>query len=98
MLFASPVNGASIDTDIVCNRGKYYMFFKTKDNGAGIKIAVSGKLTGDYLLLDKYVQRTNDPVEGVGVFKLNNGEGYLMMYDVYSKGRYHLQKTLRTSK
>ena len=93
VLFASPVNGASIDADIVYKGGKYYLFFKTEDKGAGIKIAVSNKLTGDYLLQDKYIQQTNDPVEGAGIFKLNNGEGYVLMYDVYTKGRYQFTQT-----
>jgi len=93
LLFTSPVNGATIDADIIQKRGKYYMFFKTEDKDAGIKIAVSGKLTGDYLLQDKFVQQTNDPVEGVGVFKLNNGEYYVLMYDVYTKGRYQFTLT-----
>ena len=93
LLYASPMNGASIDADIVYNQGKYYMFFKTEDKGAGIKIAVSNKLTGNYMLLDKYVQQTSDPVEGVGVFQLNNGEGYVLMYDVYTKGRYQFTFT-----
>jgi hypothetical protein len=43
--------------------------------------------------LDKYVQQTNDPVEGAGVYKLNNGEGYVLMYDVYTKGRYQFTLT-----
>jgi len=93
LLFASPVNGASIDADIVHKRGKYYMFFKTEDNGAGIKIAVSKSLTGNYQLQDKFVQQTNDPVEGVGVFKLNSGKDYVLMYDVYTKGRYQFTLT-----
>ena len=67
---------------------KYHLFFKTEGEGAGIKIAVSDKLTEGYVLQDKYVQQTKDPVEGAGVFKLNNGEGYILMYDVYTKGKY----------
>ncbi|WP_367868263.1 hypothetical protein [Pedobacter sp. WC2423] len=39
------------------------------------------------------VQQTTDPVEGAGVFKLNTGEGYILMYDVYTKGRYQFTKT-----
>jgi hypothetical protein len=69
------------------------LFFKTEGEGAGIKVAVSDKLTGGYILRDKYVQQTKDPVEGAGVFKLNNGEGYILMYDVYTKGRYQFTKT-----
>ena len=69
------------------------MFFKTEGEGAGIKIAVSDKLTEGYVLQDKYVQQTKDQVEGAGVFKLNNGEGYILMYDVYTKGKYQFTKT-----
>ena len=92
-LFYSPANGACIDGDIVNKDGKYHLFFKTEGAGAGIKVAVSDKLTGGYLLRDEYVQQTRDPVEGAGVFKLNNGEYYILMYDVYTKGKYQFTKT-----
>lgn len=92
-LFFSPTNGSCIDGDIIFKDGKYHLFFKTEGAGAGIKIAVSGKLTEGYVLQDKYVQQTKDPVEGAGVFKLNNGEGYILMYDVYTKGKYQFTKT-----
>jgi beta-xylosidase len=92
-LFFSPTNGACIDGDIVYKEGNYYLFFKTEGEGAGLKIAVSNKLTEGYVLRDKYVQQTKDPVEGAGVFKLNNGEGYILMYDVYTKGKYQFTKT-----
>ncbi|HEX8462323.1 MAG TPA: glycoside hydrolase family 43 protein, partial [Segetibacter sp.] len=69
-LFYSPTNGSCIDGDIVPKDGKYYLFFKTEGQGNGIKIAVSGELTKGYVLRDKYVQQTKDPVEGAGVFKL----------------------------
>ncbi|MEQ1800005.1 MAG: family 43 glycosylhydrolase, partial [Lacibacter sp.] len=92
-LFFSPTNGSCIDGDIVFKDGKYHLFFKTEGAGAGIKIAVSDKLTEGYVLQDKYVQQTKDPVEGAGVFKLNNGEGYILMYDVYTKGKYQFTKT-----
>jgi arabinoxylan arabinofuranohydrolase len=92
-LFFSPTNGACIDGDIVEKGGKYHLFFKTEGEGAGIKIAVSDGLTKGYVLQDRYVQQTTDPVEGAGVFKLNNGEGYILMYDVYTKGKYQFTKT-----
>ena len=92
-LFFSPVNGACIDGDIVLKDGQYHLFFKTEGQGSGIKVAVSKKLTEGYVLRDKYVQQTKDPVEGAGVFKLNNGEGYILMYDVYTRGRYQFTKT-----
>ena len=92
-LFYNPHGTACIDGDIVLKEGRYYLFFKTEGSGNGIKIAVSDKLTEGYVLRDNYVQQTKDPVEGAGVFKLNDGTGYILMYDVYTKGRYQFTKT-----
>lgn len=92
-LFFSPTNGACIDGDIVAKNGKYYLFFKTEGQGAGIKIAVSDKLTGGYVLQDRYVQQTKDPVEGAGTFKLNNSDDYILMYDMYTTGKYQFTRT-----
>lgn len=92
-LFFSPTNGACIDGEIIFKDSKYHLFFKTEGSGAGIKIAVSDKLTEGYVLRDRYVQQTNDPVEGAGVFKLNNSNDYILMYDLYTKGKYQFTKT-----
>jgi arabinoxylan arabinofuranohydrolase len=92
-LFFSPTNGSCIDGDIVSKDGKYYLFFKTEGHGNGIKIAVSDKLTEGYVLRDKYVQQTKDPVEGAGVFKLNNADEYILMYDLYTTGKYQFTRT-----
>lgn len=92
-LFFSPNNGACIDGDIIFKDQKYYLFFKTEGAGAGIKIAVSDKLTEGYVLQDQYVQQTKDPVEGAGVFPLNHQKGYVLMYDVYTKGKYQFTST-----
>jgi len=92
-LFFKPDGGACIDGDIVFRNGKYHLFFKTEGSGAGIKIAVSDSLTGGYVLNDQYVQQTKDPVEGAGVFKLNEGNDYVLMYDVYTKGKYQFTRS-----
>jgi len=92
-LFFSPTNGACIDGDIVSKDGKYYLIFKTEGEGAGLKIAVSDKLTEGYVLRDKYVQQTTEAVEGAGTFKLNNSNTWILMYDVYIKGKYQFTKT-----
>lgn len=93
-LFYSPVNGACIDGDIVVKDGMYYLFFKTEDSQPGIKIAVSDRLTEGYTLQSSdYVQQTLSPVEGAGTFKLNDGSGYILMYDMYTSGRYQFTKT-----
>jgi unsaturated rhamnogalacturonyl hydrolase len=92
-LFFSPTNGSCIDGDIVAKDGKFYLFFKTEGQGNGIKIAMSDKLTEGYVLRDQYVQQTKDPVEGAGTFKLNNSNDYILMYDVYTKGKYQFTRT-----
>ena len=92
-LFFSPTNGSCIDGDIIYDKGKYNLFFKTEGNGNGIKKAVSDKLTAGYVLQDKYLQQTTEAVEGAGVFKLNNADAYILMYDVYMKGRYQFTKS-----
>jgi arabinoxylan arabinofuranohydrolase len=92
-LFFHPEGKSCIDGDIVYKDGKYNLFFKTEGSGNGIKKAVSAKLTGGYVLVDKYLQQTTDPVEGAGVFKLNEGPDYILMYDVYTKGRYQFTRS-----
>lgn len=92
-LFFSPTNGSCIDGDIIYDKGKYHLFFKTEGGGNGIKKAVSNQLTTGYVLEDKYLQQTKEAVEGAGVFKLNNSTDYILMYDVYMKGRYQFTRT-----
>lgn len=92
-LFFSPTNGSCIDGDIIYDKGKYNLFFKTEGNGNGIKKAVSDQLTTGYVQQDKYLQQTKEAVEGAGVFKLNHSNEYILMYDVYMKGRYQFTKS-----
>jgi hypothetical protein len=93
-LFFSPDNAACIDGDIEKKDDKYYLFFKTEDRIPGIKIAVSKTLTSGYALQsDEYVQQTTLPVEGAGTFKLNDSSGYILMYDMYTSGRYQFTKS-----
>ncbi|MFN8252477.1 MAG: family 43 glycosylhydrolase [Ferruginibacter sp.] len=93
-LFFSPDNAACIDGDIAEKDGKFYLFFKTEDRLPGIKIAASDKLTGGYVMQSAdYVQQTKSPVEGAGTFKLNDGSGFILMYDMYTSGKYQFTKT-----
>ena len=93
----------SIDNDIIYKDGMYHLFYKgnTKDeNGKeiknGIQQATSKKLTGpykeDFEYLDAYAG-TRTHVEGSGVFQLNNSEDWILMYDLYSSGRYEFQRS-----
>lgn len=93
-LFYHPQNLSCIDGDIVYAQGKYHLFFKTEGHGNGIKKAVSDKLTEGYKIKeDRYLQQTADAVEGAGTFKLNDVNEWILMYDVYMKGKYQFTKT-----
>jgi len=87
-LFVSPGNKSCIDADIIEKDGKYHLFFKTEGNGNGIKQAISDKLLSGYIQQDTYLQQTSKPVEGSSVFPLNDGSGYILMYDMYTSGKY----------
>ncbi|WP_026712499.1 family 43 glycosylhydrolase [Flavobacterium daejeonense] len=88
-LFFNSGNRSCIDADIIEKDGKFHLFMKTEDEkDKGIKVAISDKLTSGYVLQDGYVDQTDESVEGSGVFKLNNSDTYILMYDMYRKGKY----------
>ncbi len=90
-----PANKKScIDGDIVYKDEKYHLFYKTEGHGNGIKKATCTSLTsGKWIEEDEYLQQTTDPVEGSGVFKLINEDAYILMYDVYTAGKYQFTKS-----
>lgn len=93
-LLYNPTNNACIDGDIIEKDGKFYLFHKSESGDPGIKLAISEKLTEGY----KYpnlnrVDKETDRVEGSGVFKMNNSEDWILMYDVYGSGRYQFTKS-----
>lgn len=94
LLFVPKSERASIDGDIIEKDGVYHLFYKTEGGKAGIKVATTTDLTsGNWTENDNYLQQTNDGVEGSSVFKLNNSDDYILMYDVYTKGKYQFTKT-----
>jgi hypothetical protein len=92
-LFFEPQNKACIDGDIIYYGGKYHLFYKNESDYNGIKKAVSNKLTEGYVAQDKLLQQTTDNVEGSCVFKLNNSNSWILMYDVYKKRHYQFTKS-----
>ncbi len=93
-LFYSPTNNACIDGDIIKYQGKYHFFMKSEDGEPGIKLAISDKLTEGYELVSTdRVDEETDPVEGSGIFKLNNSDEWILMYDLYTKGGYQFTKS-----
>src|SRR5690606_41079210 len=85
-----PKNGRScIDGDIIHKNGLFYLFYKTEGHGNGIKLALTDSLTsGTWIEQPGYKQQTRDAVEGSSVFKRNQSDTYVLMYDVYGKGKY----------
>ncbi|KQW99531.1 family 43 glycosylhydrolase [Flavobacterium sp. Root420] len=94
LLFVPKSEKSCIDGDIIEKDGVYHLFYKTETEKAGIKVATTTDLTsGNWTENDNYLQQTKDPVEGAGVFKLNNSDDYILMYDLYTKGKYQFTKS-----
>ena len=89
ILFLPENKKSCIDGDIVYMNGRYYLFYKTEGDGNGIKLAITNSLTsGKWTEQPDYKQQTADAVEGSSVFKLINSDTFILMYDVYMKGKY----------
>lgn len=83
-----------IDGDIVYKDGIYHLFYKTEGHGNGIKVATTRSLTsGKWEEEPDYKQQTDQPVEGAGTFKLIGQDTYILMYDVYTAGKYQFTET-----
>jgi len=93
--FFLPSDGKScIDGDVIYKDGVYHLFYKTEGHGNGIKTATTTNLTsGKWNESPDYKQQTTDAVEGAGVFPLIGEEKYILMYDVYTNGRYDFTET-----
>jgi hypothetical protein len=88
-LYFSKDDKSCIDGDIIYKNGIFQMFYKTEGHGNGIKKAMTDNLTsGCWIEQPNYKQQTHDAVEGSCVFKLINQDQYILMYDVYGKGKY----------
>jgi hypothetical protein len=85
-----PKDGRScIDGDIINKNGLYHMFYKTEGHGNGIRLAITDSLaSGKWVQQPGYKQQTRDAVEGSSVFRLSTTDTYILMYDVYGRGRY----------
>ena len=91
----------SIDNDIYERNGVYHLFYKGNTKNAegkeiqnGIQQATSKNLKGpwkeDFKYIDAYANNKT-VVEGSGIFKLNDRDEYVLMYDLYGAGRYEYQ-------
>ena len=87
--------GAStIDMDIVFHDGVYHAFYKNENDGGISKVtatqltAPAGQEGSQWSKPSGKLQQTDVPVEGAGVFKLNDGKTWVLMYDCYTSGYY----------
>ncbi|WP_308991309.1 glycoside hydrolase family 43 protein [Mariniflexile litorale] len=93
-LYYSPSNAACIDGDIIYKDGKYHLFFKNEDESKkGIMQAISDNLTSGYKELEGFMNVTDKPVEGSSIFKLIGSDTYILMYDMYTSGKYQFTKS-----
>lgn len=93
-LFIPQSKTSCIDGDIVYKDGIFHLFYKTEGNGNGIKVATTNSLTsGIWIEEPDYKQQTTEAVEGAGTFKLIGQDKYILMYDVYMKGKYQFTET-----
>lgn len=90
-----PKNGKScIDGDIIYKDRLYHLFYKTEGDGNGIKKATTASLTsGQWTESEDYKQQTKEAVEGAGIFPLIGTDKYILMYDVYMKGKYQFTES-----
>lgn len=83
-----------IDGDIIYKDGLYHMFYKTEGHGNGIRKATTASLTsGKWNESAEYKQQTTESVEGSAVFPLIGTDKYILMYDIYMKGKYQFCET-----
>lgn len=93
-LFLPKSGNSCIDGDIIYKDGLYHLFYKTEGNGDGIKKATTISLTsGQWKESDDYKQQTKDAVEGAGIFPLIGSDKFILMYDVYMKGKYQFTES-----
>lgn len=94
LYFPKDSKAACIDADIIPFNGQYYMFHKSENGNPGIKLAVSDKVNEGYVAVsEERVDCERAGVEGSGVFKLNKSDDYILMYDVYTRGRYQFTRS-----
>ncbi len=91
LLFAPKNGDDAIDSDIIYQNGKYYMYYKNETNKR-IYLAIADHANGPYSEI-KQVSEGNIGVEGPNIYRLNGTDKWLMMSDAYGNGYYVMQET-----
>ncbi len=91
LLFA-PANGDSaIDSDIIYQNGKYWMYYKNETNKR-IYLGLSDHASGPYSEV-KQISEGNMGVEGPNIYNISGTDRWLLMSDAYGDGYYVMQET-----
>ncbi len=91
-LLLAPSSGHdAIDSDIIFENGKYYMYYKDETT-KGIFLAEAAHASGPYKEIHK-ISEGSLGVEGPNIYKLNGEKKWLLMSDAYGNGYYVMQET-----
>jgi GH43 family beta-xylosidase len=91
-LLLAPSSGHdAIDSDIIFENGKYYMYYKDETT-KGIFLAEAEHASGPYKEIHK-ISEGSLGVEGPNIYKLNGENKWLLMSDAYGNGYYVMQET-----
>ena len=91
LLFAPKNGNDAIDSDIIFENGRYYMYYKNETN-KHIYLAEAEHADGPYTEI-KQVSEGNIGVEGSNIYKVIGSDKWLMMSDAYGNGYYVMQET-----
>ena len=91
LLFAPQNGDDAIDSDIIFQNGKYYMYYKNETNKR-IYLAEAEHACGPYSEI-KQVSEGDIGVEGPNIYKVIGSDEWLMMSDAYGNGYYVMQST-----
>ena len=91
ILLAPKSGNDAIDSDIIFENGKYYMYYKDETTKR-ICLATADHANGPYAEI-KQVSQGNIGVEGPNIYKKIDSDEWLMMMDAYGNGYYIMQET-----
>lgn len=91
LLFAPKNGNDAIDSDIIYENGRYYMYYKNETNKR-IYLAEADHANGPYSEI-KQVSENGIGVEGPNIYKKLGSDKWLMMSDAYGDGYYVMQET-----
>ncbi|MBQ6034162.1 MAG: family 43 glycosylhydrolase, partial [Ruminococcus sp.] len=91
LLFAPKNGNDAIDSDIIYQKGRYYMYYKNETNKR-IYLATADHASGPYSEI-KQVSEGDIGVEGPNIYNLIGTDKWLMMSDAYGNGYYVMQET-----